>query len=66
MKFRHEIMQIFPTEFSIGATAYTYKTGSISTIFGFKNTAGVIVPVFIEFNELAYPNTKSHSHSSQI
>ena len=53
MKFLHEMMPIFRTEFSEflrRGIGITYKTALISAIFGFKNTARVIViPVFIQF-----------------
>jgi hypothetical protein len=51
MKFLHEMLLIFHTEFSkFPRTAYLQlRRASISVIFGFKNTAWVIVPVFIEF-----------------
>jgi hypothetical protein len=55
MKFLHELMPIFSTEFSEfphRGLGRTYKTGFNFHHLAFKNTAQVIVPVFIEFTGL--------------
>jgi hypothetical protein len=54
MKFLHEMMPIFRTEFSEfprSGLVHTYKTGFNSRHLGFENVARVIVPVFIEFTD---------------
>lgn len=56
MKFLHEMMPIFRNEFSEfprrGIYGITIRRASISANcdFDFKNSAGVITPLFIEFN----------------